>query len=125
MKLDAIVGLESRGYYFGIPLADALGLPFVPLRKAGKLPGQCQSVSYGLEYGKATIEVQEGVIQKGWKVLVVDDLMATGGTAAGACELIEKLGAVAVEVHVLVELSELNGRTKLPQSVPLYSLFTR
>lgn len=121
-KLDAIVGLDSRGYYFGVPLADALGLPFIPARKVGKLPGATKSVSYGLEYGSATIEMQEGVLAPGARVLVVDDLMATGGTAAGACQLIKDLGAHVVEVHVMVELVELNGRSKLPEGVPLHSL---
>lgn len=122
--MDCIVGLESRGYYFGILLANSLNLPFVPLRKAGKLPGKCQSISYGLEYGNATIEVQENIIKKGWKVLVVDDLMATGGTASAACQLLNIIGAKVVEVHVCIELTELNGKSKIPSDIPLYSLFT-
>ena len=114
--------MDSRGYYFGVPLADALGLPFIPARKSGKLPGSCKSVSYGLEYGAATIEMQEDVLKPGWRVLIVDDLMATGGTAAGACQLVKDLGGHVVEVHVMVELTELNGRSKLPAGVPLHSL---
>ena len=123
-KLDAIVGLDSRGYYFGVPLADVLGIPFVPARKGGKLPGTVKSVSYGLEYGESIIEMQEGALAPGARVLVVDDLMATGGTAAAACQLVEQIGGHVVEVHVLIELSELNGRSKLPANVPLHSLTT-
>lgn len=121
-KLDAIVGLDSRGYYFGVPLADALGLPFIPARKAGKLPGAVKKVSYALEYGTASIEIQEEAVKKGMRVLIVDDLLATGGTAAGACKLVAELGAIPVEVHVAIELNALGGRAKLPQDVPLYSL---
>lgn len=124
-KLDAIVGLDSRGYYFGVVLADALGLPFVAVRKAGKLPGACKKISYALEYGTAEMEIQEEALKAGARVVVVDDLMATGGTAAAACNLISQVGAVVVEVHVMVELDGLKGRDKLPQGVPLYSLTSK
>mmetsp|Transcript_9262 Transcript_9262/g.10240 ORF Transcript_9262/g.10240 Transcript_9262/m.10240 type:complete len:184 (+) Transcript_9262:65-616(+) len=112
-KIDAVVGLESRGYYFGIPLAFALAVPFVPLRKPGKLPGKLQSVSYGTQYSKDTICVQEEALPKGTKVAVIDDLLATGGTAAAALELMKKVGAEVVELHCCVELVDLGGRKKL------------
>lgn len=124
-KLDAVVGLDSRGYYFGVPLADALGLPFVAVRKAGKLPGDCKKISYALEYGTAEMEIQEEALKAGARVVVIDDLMATGGTAAAACALIAQIGGVVTEVHVMIELDGLKGRNKLPEGVPLHSLVTK
>eukprot|EP01116_Phalansterium_solitarium_P020552 TRINITY_DN6107_c0_g1_i1.p1 TRINITY_DN6107_c0_g1~~TRINITY_DN6107_c0_g1_i1.p1 ORF type:complete len:177 (+),score=26.04 TRINITY_DN6107_c0_g1_i1:57-587(+) len=122
--IDIVVGLETRGYYFGIPLAFELGVPFVPFRKAGKLPGDVASVEYGLEYGKDKIQCQRGALKPGSRVLIVDDLMATGGTAAAACDLARQCGASVFEVHVLVELTKLNGRSKAPPGVPYHSFFT-
>ncbi len=121
-KVTCIVAMESRGYYLGIPLADRLGVPFIPLRKPGKLPGKLESVSYGLEYGTDTLSVQKKVIKAGDNVLVVDDLLATGGTAAAACQLVQKCGGIIVEVSVIIELSFLNGRKKAPEGVEYYSL---
>lgn len=123
--MDAVVGLDSRGYYFGVPLADALGLPFIALRKVGKLPGACKKISYALEYGTAEMEIQEDALKAGARVVVIDDLMATGGTAAAACSLISQVGGIVTEVHVMIELDGLKGRNKLPEGVPLHSLITK
>jgi len=121
-KIDIVVGLESRGYYLGIPLADKLGLPFVPLRKANKLPGILQSIDYGKEYGKDVIEVQVASLPPGSRVVIIDDLLATGGTAGAAVTLVTKCGATVVEFHAQFELPALKGRSKLG-NVPFYSFF--
>eukprot|EP01121_Diplochlamys_sp_Union-15-3_P017756 TRINITY_DN631_c0_g1_i1.p1 TRINITY_DN631_c0_g1~~TRINITY_DN631_c0_g1_i1.p1 ORF type:complete len:193 (-),score=43.06 TRINITY_DN631_c0_g1_i1:67-606(-) len=121
-KVDVIVGLESRGYYFGIPVAFELGIPFVPLRKPGKLPGELYSVTYGLEYGSDTLVLQKDAIKSGQRVAIFDDLMATGGTAAGAVELVKKAGAKIVELTCVVELVALKGRQKLPADVQFFSV---
>lgn len=121
-QINAIVGLESRGYYFGVLLAHELGLPFVPIRKAKKLPGVVIGLSYGLEYGSDTIEIQQGSIQEGWKVVVIDDLMATGGTMNAACQLLLKVNANIHECHCIVELVDLKGKEKLPEGVAFHSL---
>ena len=112
-KLDAIVGIESRGFFFGFPLAMALNLPFIPIRKKGKLPYKTESISYDLEYGSAEIEVHQDALRPGMKVLIHDDLLATGGTAAGAAALVEKLGAEVHAFNFIVELSFLEGQEKL------------
>ncbi len=111
--VDAVAALDARGFLFGAPLALALGVPFVMIRKKGKLPGPTYETSYGLEYGSDTIEVQEDGLSVGMNVLVVDDLLATGGTARAACYLVEKTGATVASVAFIVELSELCGRAKL------------
>lgn len=116
-KIDAVAGLETRGYFFGIPLAMELGVPFVPLRKPGKLPGQVLKVDYGKEYGTDQIEVQADAIKQGQRVLVHDDLLATGGTAGAGCKLVEQAGGVVAEFMCLVELADLKGREKLPNVV--------
>ena len=113
-QVDVIVGLESRGYYFALMLADRLQVPFVPIRKAGKLPGEVISEYYVLEYGDDAIEIQKNVIQPGSRVLVVDDLLATGGTLRAACYLLKKVGAKIVRCEVQIELVDLKGREKLP-----------
>jgi len=122
--IHAIAGLEARGFLFGSPLATDLFLPFVPIRKKGKLPGKVIQQSYDLEYGSDTIEIQEGALPEGARVLVIDDLLATGGTAAAACALIEKAGAEVVGCAFIVELASLNGRSKLAgrkiQSLKIY-----
>jgi len=120
-KLDAIVGIESRGFIFCGALADRLKAAFVPARKPGKLPADTISQSYDLEYGKATLEMHKDAIKPGMKVLVVDDLLATGGTIEAACKLVERLGGEVVEVWVLIELSFLNGRKKIAK-YPCYSM---
>ena len=113
MRIDVIAGIESRGFITGAALAHRLGLGFVPIRKKGKLPAEVVSEEYDLEYGKDKIEVHKDAIQKGQKVLIVDDLCATGGTALAACNLIKKLGGEIVECSFIVDLPELGGKKKL------------
>ena len=110
---DAIVAIESRGFIFGAPLALALNCAFVPVRKLGKLPGETIREEYALEYGTNTVEMQKGAVQPGQRVLLVDDLLATGGTAAAAGRIAEQLGAEVVGCVFLVELTFLNGREAL------------
>jgi adenine phosphoribosyltransferase len=111
--VDAVVGIEARGFVLAAPLAVALGVGFVPVRKAGKLPGPTLVGSYALEYGTASIEVQTDAFSPGQRVVVLDDVLATGGTAAAACELVERAGAQVVEVAMLLELGFLHGRDRL------------
>jgi adenine phosphoribosyltransferase len=113
-KIDAVVGIEARGYILGTPLAYKLGAGFVPVRKPGKLPYEKISVDYALEYGTNTLEMHNDAIAKGQRVLVVDDLLATGGTAAAVREMVDRLGGTLVGFAFLIELSALNGRAKLP-----------
>lgn len=113
LSVDAIVGIESRGFLLGMPLALALDVPFVLARKAGKLPGAVHAVSYGLEYGEAVLEMQANALQPGQRVLVHDDVLATGGTAAACRQLVEAAGAEVVGWSFLVELAFLNGRAQL------------
>ena len=113
LSLDAIVGIESRGFWFGIMLANELGIPFIPIRKKGKLPYKTLSYKYDLEYGSAEVEVHEDAIQKNWNVLVHDDLLATGGTAKAAAELILMQGGNVAGFSFVVELDFLNGRATL------------
>jgi adenine phosphoribosyltransferase len=112
-RIDAVVGIEARGFVIAAPLAVALGVGFVPVRKAGKLPGPTLVGSYALEYGTASIEVQVGAFRQGERVVVLDDVLATGGTAEASCELVERAGAEVVEVAVLMELAFLNARERL------------
>lgn len=113
-KVDAIVGLDARGFLFGFALAAELGLPFIPIRKKGKLPGKCRSFEYSLEYGSGSLEIQENSIYVGQNVIIVDDLLATGGTLHGACELLTHFGANIVEIIVIMELISLKGRANIP-----------
>ena len=113
VDFDVIAGAESRGFIFGAPLAYALGKPFVLIRKKGKLPCETVEKSYDLEYGSATIEMHKDSVKPGQKVVVVDDLIATGGTIEAACELIEELGGEIAKIVFLMELAGLNGREKL------------
>lgn len=106
---DCIVGVESRGFLLGMPLAIKAKVPFIPARKKGKLPGETESYSYDLEYGSATLEIHKGHIGKGAKVLVHDDLLATGGTAMAASKIVQKMGAEVVGFSFLVQLGFLNG----------------
>lgn len=108
--VDKVIGMESRGFILGAPVALALGVGFVPARKPGKLPGETHAVSYALEYGEATLEIQCDALQPGDRVLVVDDVLATGGTARATCELVERSGAVVHAMAFLMELSFLPGR---------------
>lgn len=110
---DVVVGPESRGFIFGTPIAYNNRKPFVPIRKAGKLPRETVSISYDLEYGQATIEMHRDSIKPGQKVLIVDDLIATGGTTEAMIKLIEGLGGKVVGIVVLIELAGLKGREKL------------
>ena len=113
-EVDKIVGIDARGFIFAAAVADRLGVGFVPVRKKGKLPWNCIEESYALEYGEAVVEIHEDAVKPGEKVLLVDDLLATGGTAAAAVKLLESLGAEIVAVSFLIELSFLNGRDRLP-----------
>jgi len=113
-RLDRIVGMESRGFLFGCPMADRLGVGFVPVRKPGKLPRAVESVSYELEYGTDTLEIHADAIAPGQRVLVVDDLLATGGTASAALDLVRRLGGEVVSCAFVVELAFLEGRQKIP-----------
>ena len=111
--VEAVVGIEARGYMLGAPVAYALGAGFVPVRKPGKLPGEKYSEEYALEYGTNTLEIHADAVGHGHRVLVVDDLLATGGTIAATLRLLEKLGADVVGTAVLIELEALGGRAAL------------
>jgi adenine phosphoribosyltransferase len=113
VKIDKIAGIESRGFILGAPLAYALGVGFVPIRKKGKLPAEVIGHDYDLEYGSDRIEIHTDAIDKGEKVLLVDDLIATGGTAAAACTLIEKMGGKVIECCFIIDLPDIGGHTKL------------
>ena len=113
IEFDVIAGAESRGFIFGVPMAYKLGKSFVPVRKKGKLPCETVSAEYDLEYGKACIEIHKDAIKPGQKVVIVDDLIATGGTIEAAVKLVEQLGGEVVKVIFLMELAGLNGREKL------------
>lgn len=112
-EVDVVAGVEARGFVIGAPLAQRMGVGFVPIRKKGKLPGAVVSQSYDLEYGSATIEMHTDAVKPGARVLVVDDVLATGGTAVASCELVEKVGGRVVGFDVLVELAFLGGRARL------------
>jgi adenine phosphoribosyltransferase len=112
-KIDAIVGVESRGFLFGFLLANKMGIPFVPIRKVGKLPGETLKFKYDLEYGSAEVEVHKSDIKQGWNVVVHDDLLATGGTACAASELIQKLGANVAAFAFVLSLDYLKGNETL------------
>lgn len=111
-KIDTVIGVESRGFIFGAPLAYKLGAGFVPVRKPRKLPAETISVSYELEYGTDTLEIHKDAIGAGHRVLIVDDLLATGGTARAVVDLVEKLGGGIVGLMFVIELTFLNGRQK-------------
>ena len=111
-----VVGIDARGFLFGAAVAYALGVGVVPVRKKGKLPGETQAHAYTLEYGEAVVEMQSDALQPGERVVVIDDLLATGGTAAAALELIKKLGGEPLAVLFLIELEFLGGRAKLGQT---------
>ena len=113
LEIDAIVGVESRGFLFGFLLANKMGIPFVPIRKVGKLPGETLKYKYDLEYGSAEVEVHKSDIQKGWNVLVHDDLLATGGTACAASELVQQSGAKVAGFAFVISLDFLQGNKKL------------
>lgn|SRR5680860_262338 len=112
-KIDIVVGMESRGFLFGMLLASGLNAGFVPVRKPGKLPAEKTSVTYDLEYGTDTLEIHKDAIQTGDKVLIHDDVLATGGTAKATCELVESLGGIIVQCNFLMILDFLKGEEKL------------
>ncbi len=112
-KIDKVVGIDARGFIFAAAVADRLGVGFVPIRKKGKLPWKTRQTSYSLEYGEAIVELHEDAILPGESILLVDDLLATGGTAAAAVKLLDELGANIVGISVLIELAFLQGRSKL------------
>ena len=113
VEFDVIAGAESRGFIFGVPVAYELGKAFIPVRKKGKLPCETVSAEYELEYGTACIEIHKDAIKPGQKVVIIDDLIATGGTIEAAAKLIEQLGGEVVKIVFLMELAGLNGRAKL------------
>ncbi len=118
---DYIVGIESRGFIFGMPLAYKMGVGFAPVRKPGKLPAAVHSASYDLEYGSDSLELHQDAFPTGSRVLIVDDLIATGGTAAATYDLVEKVGSTVVGFGFVIELLALEGRAKLPD-VPITAL---
>mgnify|MGYP003574939218 FL=1 len=123
IKVDVVAGIESRGFLFGLALAQKLNVPFVPIRKAGKLPYKTIQQSYDLEYGSATLEVHEDAFDVGQKVLIHDDLLATGGTVVAASALVQKLGAEIAGYSFLINLDFLNGKERLKvYSDKLFSL---
>lgn len=124
LQPEMIVGIESRGFLIGMGLATQLGLGFVPVRKPGKLPGEVIGVDYALEYGQDRLEIVADALRGGPRVLVVDDLLATGGTAAATATLIEQAGGVICGFSFVIELAELAGRHRLPSSSPIVSLIT-
>ena len=121
--IDACVGIDARGFIFAAAAAKQLGTGFVPVRKKGKLPWKTHEESYSLEYGEATVAIHQDALQPGARVLLFDDLLATGGTAAAAVKLLKKIGAEIVEIGFLIELGFLNGREKM-NGVPINSLIT-
>jgi adenine phosphoribosyltransferase len=122
-KIDKVIGVESRGFFFGMLLAEELNAGFIPVRKPKKLPYKTISASYDLEYGSDSLEMHIDAIQKGDRVVIHDDVLATGGTAKAVCELVEQLGGEIVQVNFLMELSFLNGREKLG-SHPIFAAMT-
>lgn len=120
-KIDAVVAVEARGFILGGVIAHKLGAGFVPVRKKGKLPAKTQSVTYALEYGTDTLEMHQDALGSGDKVLIVDDLLATGGTVNAVTELVKQMGAKIAGIAFLIELTDLKGRDKL-KGYPVYSL---
>ncbi|MBX9666858.1 MAG: adenine phosphoribosyltransferase [Candidatus Obscuribacterales bacterium] len=124
LRPDVVAGIEARGFILAPAIADILGIGFVPIRKPGKLPFKVERVSYALEYGTDTIEVHVDAVDKGQRVLIIDDLLATGGTAQGAGELIKKVGGNLVGYGFVVELGFLGGRAKLDDNAEVFSLIS-
>ena len=121
-NIDYIAGIESRGFIFGAALAYRLGAGFVPMRKPGKLPAETLSQDYALEYGTDTLQIHKDAIEAGKSVVIVDDLLATGGTAGAACNLVKQTGAKVVAAAFVIELQDLNGRNKIPEDVETVSM---
>jgi len=118
LAVKKVVGIDARGFLFGAAVAYELGLGFIPVRKKGKLPYRCESAAYQLEYGEAVVEMHTDALQPGERVVMIDDLLATGGTAAAATKLIRKMGGVLLEAQFLIELGFLKGRQNL-EGVPI------
>jgi adenine phosphoribosyltransferase len=112
--IDVVAGIESRGFILGAAVAQQIGAGFIPIRKPGKLPAKSLAAAYDLEYGKDSLEVHEDAVERGQRVLIVDDVLATGGTAGAAVELVSRLGGELHGIAVLIELLFLNGRSKVP-----------
>jgi adenine phosphoribosyltransferase len=123
LQIDKVVGVESRGFFFGMLLAERLGVGFIPVRKPKKLPYTTIKASYALEYGTDTLEMHTDAIKKGDKVLIHDDVLATGGTAKAVCELVHELGGEIVQLNFLMELTFLNGKEKLG-AIPVFAAIT-
>jgi adenine phosphoribosyltransferase len=121
-KIQYVAGIESRGFILGAALAYKMGCGFVPIRKQGKLPGLVERHEYDLEYGTDVIEIHADALEPGSRVVLMDDLLATGGTAAASCKLLEKLNANLVSIMFMIELEFLNGREKLPGSVNAHAM---
>lgn len=124
LGIDYVAGIESRGFIFGAPLAYNLGAGLVIIRKPGKLPATVEQVTYELEYGTDVVEIHSDAVEPGKKVLIVDDLLATGGTATASCELVKKIGGNIEGIAFVIELTFLNGRNKLPKDVKVTSMVT-
>lgn len=124
IEFDAIAGLETRGYLFGVLLSQKLNKPFIPIRKAGKLPPPTNKIKYSLEYGTAEFEVVEGAFKKGWKVLVHDDLLATGGSALAAAQLVVDSGATVIGYQFVIVLKDCGGSKNIESKIkaPIYTL---
>lgn len=122
-EIDYVIGIESRGFIFAAPIAYKLGAGFVPVRKAGKLPAKIHSIEYELEYGSDSLEIHQDAIQPESRILIVDDLIATGGTAAATAELVNKLDCELIGFAFIIELLALEGRAKLPDA-PIQSMVT-
>ncbi|MBI5280619.1 MAG: adenine phosphoribosyltransferase [Candidatus Solibacter usitatus] len=114
IAVDVVVGIEARGFFFAPAMAYALGAGFVPVRKPGKLPAETETVEYALEYGTDRLQMHKDAIGPGMKVLIIDDVLATGGTAAAVAQLVERLGGTVLGLGFVIELDFLNGRAKLP-----------
>ncbi len=121
-KIDYVAGIESRGFIFGTPLAYNLGAGFITIRKPGKLPADVEKITYDLEYGTDTLEIHKDAIEKGKRVLIVDDLLATGGTASAACDLVKSIGGEVAGVAFVIELDALGGRSKFPKDIEIISM---
>ncbi|OGI07299.1 MAG: adenine phosphoribosyltransferase [Candidatus Melainabacteria bacterium RIFCSPLOWO2_02_FULL_35_15] len=123
-KINYIAGIEARGFIFGSALAYKLGIGFIPIRKPGKLPSKTARISYDLEYGTDSLEIHVDAVEPGKRVLIVDDLLATGGTAEAAIKLVKKIGGVIVGIAFVVELEFLKGREKLPEDCKITRLIS-
>ncbi|MEQ9454923.1 MAG: adenine phosphoribosyltransferase [Phycisphaeraceae bacterium] len=121
-NIDLVCGAESRGFIFGTAIAQSLSAGFIPIRKPGKLPHKTRAISYDLEYGSDTLEIHEDAIQPGKKILMVDDLLATGGTMKASCELIASLGGTIAGITVLIELNDLKGRKHLGGPIDVHAV---